>query len=292
MISEVARELDLFAPVVLRINPDIDANTHHKISTGHRQSKFGIETGQLDEAMRLAMNLPGLVFKGFMVHIGSHLHDVEPFREAFQKIAELTRAWRGKGTPVVRIDIGGGVGIAYDNETPPDFSAYAKIVHETAGSLGCHLLLEPGRKLVGDAGVLVSRVTCVKDGTSRKFLVLDAGMNDLIRPAMYEARHGILPLKEAIEKTADKVDVVGPLCETGDKFGGDYQLPGVGQNDLVAIMQAGAYGASMSSNYNGRALIPEILVNGHQYAIVRRRIAVAEQIAWESLPPWHSATSV
>jgi diaminopimelate decarboxylase len=286
-ISQAAQELSVFAPIALRINPDIDARTHEKIATGNQETKFGIEIPQLDEAMKLATSLPNLTFKGFMVHVGSHMNDFEPFREAYMLMTELVREWRGKGAPVVRFDCGGGVGIAYDNEKLSVFSEYAKIVKEIAGNLGCHILFEPGRRLVGDAGVLVSRVTHVKQGTKRRFAVLDAGMNDLVRPAMYDARHTILPLREVLKKDAsEKLDVVGPVCETSDKFGDDYNLPGIVQDDLVAIMQAGAYGASMSSNYNSRPLISEILVNGKHYAIVRRRIAVAEQIAWESLPPW------
>jgi len=285
-ISEVAAGLKKHAAVALRVNPNVAARTYRKTSTGETGVKFGIDNAQLDEALKLATTLPGLDFKGFTMHIGSHVHDYEPYREAYQKLADLVRAMRARNIEITRLDLGGGVGIPYDGQTLAPFSEYAAIVKETVGNLGCELSFEPGRRLVGDAGVLLSRVVYDKQGISKRFLILDAGMNDLIRPAMYDARHSIIPVKEPKSTHAPLADVVGPVCETSDLFGVDYELPGVGQGDLVAILQAGAYSASMSSTYNGRALIPEILVSGSQYAVVRRRIEVAEQITWESLPPW------
>jgi diaminopimelate decarboxylase len=283
LVSEVATELKRTAPIGLRINPDVAADTHPKLSTGAAGIKFGIDIEQLDEAMKLAARLPTLSFKGFSVHIASHVSDYRPFREAYGKMADLVRAWQAKGVKIERLDLGGGVGIPYDNETLPPFADYVQIVRDITGELGCELAFEPGRKLTGDAGVLVSRVLYDKRGAHKRFLILDAGMNDLVRPAMYEARHSIIPLRESNAED-EPADIVGPVCETGDLFGSGYRLPGISQNDMVAILQAGAYGASMGSGYNGRPLIPEVLVTGANYAIVRRRIAVAEQIAWESWP--------
>jgi diaminopimelate decarboxylase len=282
LIDAVAAGLGRKATVTLRLNPDVAARTHKKTSTGELGTKFGIDLGQLDEAMALAAALPHIDFKGFQVHIGSHVYDYEPFREAFSKLAELVRVWRGKGFAIDRLDLGGGVGIPYDGQTLAPFSDYAAIVRETVGGLGCELGFEPGRRIVGDAGVLVASVVYDKQGLNRRFLILDAGMNDLIRPAMYEARHSIVPIRQNGGGGDALADVVGPVCETSDLFGVDYRLPGVGQGDLVAVLQAGAYGAAMSSNYNGRPLIPEVLVTGDTYAIIRRRISVAEQLTWES----------
>jgi diaminopimelate decarboxylase len=284
-ISEVAAALGLKAPLALRVNPNVAAHTHHKIATGEIGSKFGIDAAQLDEAMALTKALPALDFKGFLVHIGSHLHDYNNFREAYGKLADMVRYWRGKGFSVTRLDLGGGVGIPYDGQTQAPFADYAAVVRETVGDLGCELAFEPGRRLVGDAGVLVTRVVYDKRGASKRFLIIDAGMNDLIRPAMYEARHSILPVRESAavgyRNEPEPADVVGPVCETSDLFGENYLLPGVGQGDLVAILQAGAYGAAMSSNYNGRALIPEVMVSGDKFRIIRRRISITEQISWE-----------
>jgi diaminopimelate decarboxylase len=285
-ISAVASKLKKHAPIALRVNPNVAARTHRKTSTGETGTKFGIDHVQLDEAMALVKKLPTLDFKGFTVHIGSHVYDYEPFREAYQRLAEMVRYWRGKGFKITRLDLGGGVGIPYDGQKLAPLSDYAAIVKETVGNLGCDLSFEPGRRLVGDAGILVTRVVYDKAGHSRRFLILDAGMNDLVRPAMYDARHSIIAVKESKAGKAVLADVVGPVCETGDLFGVDYELPGVGQGDLVAIMQGGAYGAAMASTYNGRPLIPEILVKGSRYAVVRRRVAVDEQMGWEKLPPW------
>ena len=285
-VSAVAAEMNLRAPVALRINPNVAARTHHKTSTGETGVKFGIDASQLDAAMELTRALPGLDLKGFLVHIGSHVFDYEPYREAYGKLADMVHFWRGKGYSITRLDLGGGVTIPYDRQTQGPFSAYADIVHETVGKLGCELAFEPGRRLVGDAGILVSRVIYDKRGASKRFLILDAGMNDLIRPAMYEARHSIIPVREShaagYRSEPEPADVVGPICETSDLFGEAYLLPGVGEGDLVAIMQAGAYGAAMSSNYNGRALIPEVMVSGDQFRIIRRRITVEEQMGWEA----------
>ena len=288
-LSAVAQGLGLSAAIALRINPDVDARTHRKIATGETGTKFGIDHAQLDTAMQLATSLPGLAFKGFHVHIGSHLNDYEPFREAFTTLAELVRVWRGKGIAITRLDLGGGVGIPYDGESLPPVADYAAIVRDVIGPLGCELAFEPGRRLVGDAGMLVTRVITDKQGAERRFLIVDAGMNDLVRPAMYQARHSILPVRAngtVADSETGRADVVGPVCETGDLFGLDYRLPGVGAGDLIAILQAGAYGSAMAGTYNGRALIPEVMVSGSDYAVSRRRIAVTEQLSWESVPHW------
>lgn len=282
-IDDVAQSLGRKAPVALRVNPNVAARTHKKISTGELGNKFGIDLAQLDEAMTLVASLKNVELKGFQVHIGSHIYDYEPFREAFTKMAELILLGRQKGFNLTRLNLGGGVGIPYDGQTLAPFVDYAAIVRETVGNIGCEILFEPGRRLVGDAGLLISRVTYDKQGANKRFLILDAGMNDLVRPAMYDARHSIVAVHRDAAYADDRlVDVVGPVCETSDLFGEDYALPNVGEGDLVAILQAGAYSAAMSSTYNGRPLIPEVLVLGDKFAIVRRRISVAEQIGWES----------
>ena len=280
LISEVASHLGLTAPLALRVNPNVAAHTHYKMATGEIGTKFGIDAAQLEEAMALTRSLPSLDLKGFQVHIGSHLFDYNNFREAYAKLADMVRHWRSKGFAITRLDLGGGVGIPYDGQTQAPFADYARVVHETIGDLGCELAFEPGRRLVGDAGALIARVIHDKRGASKRFLILDAGMNDLIRPAMYEARHSILPVRESAAE-AEAADVVGPVCETSDLFGETYLLPGVGTGDLVAIMQGGAYGAAMASTYNGRALIPEVMATGDSFRVIRRRITVAEQIGWE-----------
>jgi diaminopimelate decarboxylase len=282
ILGAVAVELQTRAPIALRVNPNVAAHTHFKLATSETGVKFGIDSAQLDEAMALVKSLPALDFKGFQVHVGTHLYDYEDFREAFGKLADIVRIWRGKDVKIERLDLGGGVGIPYDGQRQAPFEEYVAIVSETVGNLGCELCFEPGRRIVGDAGVLVGRVIYDKQGVSKRFLILDTGMNDLIRPAMYEARHTIVPVREPKADDNDALaDVVGPVCETGDLFGVDYRLPGAGAGDLVAFLQAGAYGAAMASTYNCRPLVPEILVAGDKYTVVRRRISVAEQIKWE-----------
>jgi len=287
LISKVAGELKKPAPIALRVNPDVDPHTLAKIATGEKETKFGIELAQLDEAMKLATSLPNLQFKGFAMHIGSQLTDYKPFRLAYKRLENLIQHWTEQGIAITSINIGGGVGIPYLGEKIPPLAEYAAIVREIFSPFGCRIILEPGRYLVGNAGVLVSRVIYAKKAVAKKFLIIDAGMNDLVRPAMYDAYHDIVPVRQPAANTPrDSWDVVGPVCETSDLFDENYQLPDLAQDDLVAIQFAGAYGSAMSSTYNGRPLIPEVLVSGNQYAVVRRRISVAEQIGWESLPPW------
>lgn len=287
LILQVASVLGKTAPISLRINPDVDAKAHSKTSTGHKGVKFGIDVDQIAEALSCIINNRHCVFKGLTVHVGSMLHDFEPFRLAYQRLADIVQLIRSQGIPVERVDLGGGVGIAYDGQTLAPFSDYVQIVHTIFGSLGCALSFEPGRRLVGDACVLVTRIVNVKETNGKKFLIVDAGMNDLVRPAMYSARHEIIPVRKFGDTGKESVSVVGPICETSDSFGDNFMLSeSLKAGDLLAIMQAGAYGSSMSSTYNGRPLVPEVLVSGAQHAIVRRRISVSEQMGWESIPDW------
>ena len=286
-LSEVATDLRVEAPIAIRVNPDVDAGTHAKITTGRKGNKFGIDIDLAPAVFRRAAELPGIRPLCVALHIGSQLTDLAPFRAAFQRVAELVIALRRDGHAISRIDLGGGIGIVYRHETPPSIDAYAQMVKEVIGPLGCEVTLEPGRALVGNAGLLLSRVLYVKPGHSRQFLILDAAMNDLIRPSLYDAYHAILPVDEPAPATQFlSYDVVGPVCESGDTFATGRELPPLAEGDLVAIMSAGAYGAVMSSTYNTRPLAPEILVDGNRFAVVRRRQTVEELIQAESIPAW------
>ena len=274
-------------PISIRVNPDVDAGTHAKITTGLKENKFGIEWTRAHAIFRRAHALPGIEVVGVAVHIGSQLTDLSPFQNAFLRVRDLVAMLRSDGIDIRRIDLGGGLGIPYEAETPPAPSDYAAMVGRTLGDLGCELVLEPGRLLVGNAGILVSRVIYVKEGNTRRFLIIDAAMNDLIRPALYEAYHAIFPVTEpARDAILSPVDVVGPVCETGDTFGTQRPLPPLGAGDLVAIGTAGAYGAAMSSTYNARLLVPEIMVRDGAFAVIRRRPTYEEMIALERMPPW------
>tara|TARA_B100002003_G_C14113683_1_gene535672 strand:- start:393 stop:1661 length:1269 start_codon:yes stop_codon:yes gene_type:complete len=289
LVSQVAVANNAVAPVALRVNPDVDAKTHAKIATGKSENKFGIPISRAREAYARAKSLPGIEAMGVDVHIGSQLTDLAPFEAAFSKVAELTALLREDGHDIRRIDLGGGLGIPYRqaNEAPPLPFDYGALIRRTVGHLGCEIEIEPGRLIAGNAGILVSEVIYRKQGEGREFLVLDAAMNDLIRPAMYDAWHDIVPLKEpapGVEKS--EVDVVGPVCETGDTFARARPLPPLGAGDLVAFRSAGAYGAVMSSEYNGRRLVPEVLVNGDQFAVVRARPSFDEMLARDTIPSW------
>lgn len=287
-LSAVASDLGVTAPIAVRVNPDVDAGTHAKITTGRKGNKFGIDIDQAPAVFRRAAELPGIDPRCVAVHIGSQLTDIAPFRSAFERLAELVRALRSDGHRIDRIDLGGGIGIVYRDETPPRMDDYARMVKEVIGPLGCAITLEPGRALVGNAGILLSRVIYVKPGHDRDFLILDAAMNDLIRPSFYEAYHAILPVDEPSSGTQlSSYDVVGPICESGDTFARGRQLPrSLRDGDLVAFMSAGAYGAVMSSTYNTRPLVPEVLVSGGEFAVIRRRQTVDELIQTESIPSW------
>jgi diaminopimelate decarboxylase len=284
-LNEVAVAMGRRAPVVLRVNPDVDALTHAKISTGKSENKFGIDLAHIAGIARRAADMPGIEFAGLAVHIGSQLTDLAPFRLAFMRLAELVTALRADGIAVSRVDLGGGLGIAYRDEAPLPLADYAAMVKGVFGNLGVALALEPGRSLVGNAGVLVSSAIAVKDGLTRRFLILDAAMNDLIRPTLYEAWHDIVPVIAGSGRLAP-VDVVGPICETGDTFATQRMLPPIAAGELVAILSAGAYGAAMSSTYNSRPLVPEVLVRGNDYAVIRPRQSYAELLAQDRLPGW------
>ncbi|WP_417718563.1 diaminopimelate decarboxylase [Salipiger sp.] len=288
-ISEVASALGVVAPVTVRVNPDVDAKTHAKIATGKSENKFGIPIARAREVYAEAAALPGLKVIGIDVHIGSQLTDLEPFRQAYRKVAALTAALRADGHEISRLDLGGGLGIPYtrSNEAPPLPVEYGQMIREELGDLGCEIEIEPGRLIAGNAGILVSRVIYLKQGEGRDFLILDAAMNDLIRPAMYDAHHDIVPVTEAAPGAEQAAyDIVGPVCESGDTFAKARMMPPVGEGDLVAFRSAGAYGAVMSSEYNTRALVPEVLVKDDQFAVIRRRPSFDEIINRDSIPEW------
>jgi diaminopimelate decarboxylase len=288
-LDEVARELNMRAPITLRINPDVDAKTHAKITTGTAETKFGIPFAHARAAYGLAASLHNVEIVGIDVHIGSQLTDLEPFEAAFTKVAELAQALRGDGHSITRLDLGGGLGVPYENNNmpPPDPAAYGRVVARATAGLGCRLVFEPGRLIAANAGVLVSKVLYVKRGDAKTFLILDAGMNDLIRPAMYEAHHEIVGVTEPAPGAEQlEYDVVGPVCETSDLFAAGRRLPELKSGDLVAILSAGAYGATMSSAYNARPPAPEVLVSGAEWAIVKPRLRYDDLIGQDRLPDW------
>ena len=289
LLSAVATAAGRTAPVALRINPDIDARSHAKISTGGAETKFGIAWKRARDVYAQAAALPGISVVGVDMHIGSQLTDLEPFRAAFDRLAELVRMLRADGHPIDRVDLGGGLGIPYepDRPAPPPPADYGAMVREIAGTLDCQVITEPGRLIAGNAGVLLSRVLYVKQGEERRFAVLDAAMNDLLRPAMYDAWHAIMPVAEAAADAPHVAyDFVGPVCETGDIFARGRESVALQAGDLVALRSAGAYGATMASTYNSRALVPEVLVRGDSHAVIRRRVAPRETMALEGFAPW------
>jgi diaminopimelate decarboxylase len=288
-LSEVAVALGRTAPITLRINPDVDARTHAKIATGKSENKFGVPLGRARAVYAEAAGLPGIEVVGIDVHIGSQLTDLEPYERAFERVAELTRVLRADGHDIRRLDLGGGLGIPYarDNDPPPLPFDYGAVIRRTVGDLGCEIEIEPGRLIAGNAGVLLAQVIYRKTGEGRDFLILDAAMNDLVRPAMYDAWHDIVPVREALAG-ADlaPVDVVGPVCETGDTFARARLLPPLDEGELVAFRSAGAYGAVMASEYNTRPLVPEVLVAGDHYAVVRERPSFDEILKRDTIPDW------
>jgi diaminopimelate decarboxylase len=289
VLNAVAVEKGVKAPVALRINPDVDARTHEKISTGKGENKFGLPLVRAREIYRLAADLPGIDPVGVDVHIGSQLTSLEPYEEAFGHIATLVMELRAEGHDIRRVDVGGGLGIPYhpDDPEPPHPDAYAELVERLIGPLGCQVVLEPGRLIVGNAGIMVSKVVYVKPTANRGFVIIDGAMNDLVRPSMYGAYHHILPVAEpAPGAEASPVDFVGPICETGDTFAKERMSTPLSSGDLVAIMSAGAYGAVMASSYNTRPLVPEVLVDGDRFAVTRRRPTYEEILAAETLPDW------
>ncbi len=289
VLSAVATKLGKTAPITIRVNPDVDAKTHAKIATGKSENKFGIPIARAREVYAMAASLPGLKVIGIDVHIGSQLTDLAPFEAAYQKVAELTEVLRADGHEISRLDLGGGLGIPYtrSNEAPPLPTDYGALIKRTVGHLGCEIEIEPGRLISGNAGLMVSDVIYVKEGADRQFLIIDAAMNDLIRPAMYEAHHDIIPVVEPAAG-AEQVpyDIVGPICESGDTFAKQRVMPQVGPGDLVAFRSAGAYGAVMSSEYNSRPMIPEVLVQGDQFAVIRPRPTFDEMLSRDTIPTW------
>ena len=289
VLNAVALELGKVAPITVRVNPDVDAKTHAKIATGKSENKFGIPIARAREVYAMAAAMPGWSVIGIDVHIGSQLTDLTPFEQAYLKVAELTEQLRADGHTITRLDLGGGLGIPYEtsNEAPPLPADYGAMVQRTLGHLGCEIEIEPGRLIAGNAGLMVSKVIYVKSGEGRDFLILDGAMNDLIRPAMYEAHHDIIPVIEPAAGTEKQpYDIVGPVCESGDTFAKQRDMVPLVADDLVAFRSAGAYGAVMSSEYNSRALIPEVLVHGDQFAVIRPRPTFDEMIKRDTIPEW------
>jgi len=290
-LNEVALAMAARAPIAFRVNPDVSAGGHAKISTGKAEDKFGVPWTRARALYARAAALPGICVKGVDVHIGSQISELAPFERAFQRVADLVRTLRADGHAIDRLDLGGGLGIPYGDPDqsggePPHPDDYAALIRRIAAPLGVRLIFEPGRMIVGNAGVLVSRVLYVKTGDARAFLIVDAGMNDLIRPALYDAYHAIEPVRPRGGE-AGVYDIVGPVCETGDLFAKARRLPRIEAGDLVAFMSAGAYGAVQASQYNSRPLVPEILVSGARYAVVRRRPDVDAMLAAERDPQWN-----
>ena len=288
-LSSVAAELGRTARIALRVNPDVDAKTHAKISTGKAENKFGIPFTDAPRLYAKAAKLPGIEASGIHMHIGSQITDLQPFRDAFTLMRQLAAELRRAGHSIEHLDVGGGLGVPYHsgNDIPPSPQAYAQVVRETLGDLGLKIALEPGRMIVANAGVLVACVVYTKHGSAKTFTVVDAAMNDLIRPTLYEAEHEIWPVNEAVgRKPPTMQDIVGPVCETGDYLALNRKLPPLDPGDLIAFMTAGAYGAVMSSTYNTRLLVPEVLVKGSEYAIVRPRPSYDDLVGLDRLPEW------
>ena len=288
-LSEVASALGVVAPIAVRVNPDVDAKTHAKIATGKSENKFGIPIAKARGVYARAAALPGIRVVGIDVHIGSQLTDLEPFRLAYRKVAALTEALRADGHQIERLDLGGGLGIPYErsNAAPPLPEDYGRMIAEEVGHLDCEIEIEPGRLIAGNAGLMVSEIIYVKEGEGRDFLILDSAMNDLVRPAMYDAHHDIVPVMEPAPGVEEApMDVVGPVCESGDTFAKGRDLPPVAAEDLVAFRSAGAYGAVMASEYNTRPLIPEVLVDGDHFAVIRARPSFDEMIKRDTIPEW------
>jgi diaminopimelate decarboxylase len=289
LLSQVASSKGKSVHISVRVNPDVDAKTHHKIATGKAENKFGIPISRAREVYARAAKLPGLKVAGVDMHIGSQITDLDPFGNAFTLLAEFVRTLRGDGHTISHVDLGGGLGIPYrdDNEPPPLPDAYADVVKRATRDLDCRLIFEPGRLIVGNAGILVTRVLFVKHGEAKNFVVVDAAMNDLIRPTLYEAYHQVWPVSE---KPASgrriKADVVGPVCESGDFLALDRDMAEPAPGDLLAVMTAGAYGAVQAGTYNTRALVPEVLVKDAEWALVRPRLEVDQLIALDRMPDW------
>jgi len=288
-LSEIAIAHERTARIAFRVNPDVDAKTHHKIATGKAENKFGVPFAEAHSLYTLASKLPGIEVAGIHMHIGSQITDLAPFRNAFALLHELIGMLRTQGFAISFVNLGGGLGIPYSNDqpAPPLPDDYARLVKEEVGGLGVRLLFEPGRMIAGNAGVLVSRVLYIKRGDAKTFTIVDAAMNDLMRPTLYEAYHEILPVVEPAAGTPIVVtDVAGPVCETGDYLALARPLPELRAGDLISVMTAGAYGAVLASEYNSRLLVPEVLVAGNKYSVTRQRPSYDDMLAKELLPNW------
>jgi diaminopimelate decarboxylase len=287
-IDAVARRLKRKATIVLRVNPDVDARTHAKITTGRKENKFGIDFDEARALYARAAKRPHLDPVGLAVHIGSQITSLGPFGAAFKRLGALVTDLRAKGLTVAKLDLGGGLGIRYKDETPPDPAAYARLAANVAARLDVKVVVEPGRFLVGNAGALITRVLYLKKGKSRSFVIVDGAMNDLMRPALYEAWHDIVPVARP-RRHSFVTDVVGPVCETTDIFARARRLPMLASGELVAVLSAGAYGAAMASDYNSRPLVPEVLVKGRRFAVIRPRQSFEAMLSRDALPPWFNA---
>lgn len=286
-LNAVAGQLGVHANIAIRVNPDVDAKTHAKITTGRKENKFGIDIDLAREAYAKAGKLPNLNVVGVAMHIGSQLTQLAPYRDAIVKVRELIVQLREDGHKIGHFDIGGGLGIVYDQEKPPSIAEFMQAVSKETAGLDCELNFAPGRRLVGEAGVLVSEVILVKPGVSKTFVIVDAAMNDLIRPTLYEAWHSIVPVRVPRPGTATiRCDIVGPVCESGDYLAQNRDLPPLSAGELIMVRSAGAYGAVMGSSYNTRPLAPEVLVDGTRFAVIRPRPTVEEMLSAERLPPW------
>jgi diaminopimelate decarboxylase len=288
-ISAIATASGRRAKISLRVNPDVDAKTHAKISTGLKENKFGVPLSRAREVYARAAGLPGLEIAGVDMHIGSQLTDLKPFDAAFALLAELVRVLRADGHAISHVDLGGGLGVPYHREQDPDSyhpERYALVVRRHFAGLGCKLVFEPGRLIVGNAGVLVTRVIYVKHGEAKNFVIVDAGMNDLIRPTLYDAFHEIVPVEQRANSSNYVADIVGPVCETGDYLGQNREIAEPKPGDLLAVLTAGAYGAVQSGTYNSRPLVPEVLVDGTRFAVIRPRETIEQLIALDHVPEW------
>ncbi len=286
-LSAVAADKGLTADIAIRVNPDVDANTHAKISTGKGENKFGVPIDRMPELAKRCAGLPGIRLNGIAVHIGSQITELGPLEAAYEKVMAMTRTLRAAGHAMTRADFGGGLGVPYvmNAAYPPSPAEYGAMVSRISAGMDVKLTFEPGRLIVANAGILVSRVVYVKHGASRDFLVLDAGMNDLIRPAMYDAHHDLIPVVDH-GRPERAYDIVGPVCETGDTFARGRTVPAFEAGDLAAILTAGAYGAAQASEYNARPLVPEAMVNGDAWALVRARPTYEEMLGRDRLPAW------
>ncbi|MGC1703237.1 MAG: diaminopimelate decarboxylase [Pseudolabrys sp.] len=289
LLSSIASATGRSARVSIRVNPDIDAKTHHKIATGKAENKFGIPISRAREIYARAAKLKGLEVAGVDMHIGSQITELDPFGNAFALLAEFVRVLRSDGHTISHVDLGGGLGIPYrdDNEAPPHPEAYAEVVKRATRDLDCRLIFEPGRLLVGNAGILMTRVLFVKHGEAKNFVIVDAAMNDLMRPTLYDAHHEIWPVAEKPSSGRRiRADVVGPVCESGDFLAVNRDMVEPADGALLAVMSAGAYGAVQAGTYNTRALVPEVLVNGAEWALIRPRLEVDQLIALDRMPDW------